>query len=119
VIPAFNIMKDHIQDQLRIFNTNDFLQLEDIENERSRLQTNIMNADAKLKKYRALLTSLVYYVAVILVPWTKWHYFEDHLTEEELSTAKKAIQKLWEDDYAQIPIEIKDISIDITLAQVS
>ena len=115
-MPAYNIIKDHIQDQLQIFNTNNFLQLEDTENERSRLQTNIMNADAKLKKYQALLTSPVYYAAVIPVPWTKWHYFEDRMTEEELSTAKKAVQKLWEDDYAQITIDVEDISINVTLA---
>jgi hypothetical protein len=55
------------------------------------LQINIMNADIKLQKYRALLTSSIYYVAVVLVPWIKWEYFEDHMTIEELSTTRKAM----------------------------
>jgi hypothetical protein len=70
-MPAYNIMQNHIQDQLQYFNTNEYLQLEDPENERLRPQVNIMNADAKLKKYRALRTSPVYIAAVVLVPWTK------------------------------------------------
>ena len=50
-----------------------------------------MNVDIKLQKYRALLTSPICYVAVVLVPWIKWEYFEDHMTAEELSTARKAV----------------------------
>jgi hypothetical protein len=64
---AYDIMRNHIQEQLQCFNTNEYLQLEDYENERSMLQVNIINADAKLKKYKALLTSPVYIVAVVLV----------------------------------------------------
>jgi hypothetical protein len=104
-MPAYDIMQDHIQDQLQCFNTNEYLQLEDSENERSRLQVNIMNANAKLKKYKALLTSPVYIAAVVLVPWTKWEYFEDHMKEEELSAAKKAVQKLWEDEYSRLLVD--------------
>jgi len=67
-MPAYNIMKDYIQEQLQAFNTNKYLQAEDPENKRLMLQTNIMNVDKKLQKYQALLTSPVYYAAVVLVP---------------------------------------------------
>jgi hypothetical protein len=103
-MPAYDIMQNHMQEQLECFNTNEFLQLEDPENERLRLQVNIINADAKLKKYRALLTLPVYIAAVVLVPWTKWEYFEDHMEEEELLAAKKAVQKLWKDEYSGISV---------------
>jgi len=67
-MPAYNIIRDHMQEQLQAFNTNEYLQAKDPKNERSMLQTNIINADRKLQKYRALLTSPVYYAAVVLVP---------------------------------------------------
>jgi hypothetical protein len=119
VVPAYDIIKGHIEEQLRVFNFNDFLRSEDSENKRSRMQTNIMNTDAKLQKYRALLTSPVYYAVVILVPWIKWDYFKDHMTREDLLTARKAIQKLWDDDYSNITVDVKDIYVDEAPAQVS
>ena len=67
-MPAYDILKAHIKDQLQAFNSNEVLQLDDLENERSRFQINIINADIKLQKYRALLTLPVYYTAVVLVP---------------------------------------------------
>lgn len=67
-----------MRNQLYAFISNKYLQ-EDAEEERSRLQINTINADAKLLKYRLLLTSPVYYAAVVLIPWMKWEYFEEHL----------------------------------------
>jgi hypothetical protein len=116
-MPAYDIIQNYIQDQLQCFNTNEYLQSEDSENERSRLQVNIMNADAKLKKYRALLTSPVYIAAVVLVLWTKWEYFEDYIEEEELSAAKKAVQKLWEDKYSRLLVD-QELPILLDLPQV-
>lgn len=118
-MPAYNIIAEHMQEQLRNFNSNDSLQAEDLENERSRLQINIMNADAKLQKYRALLTSPVYYAAVVLVPWRKWEYFEDHLSPEELRTARRAVQKLWDDEYADMSVDSEEPSSIQVESQVS
>lgn len=78
VLPAHNIIREHMRNQLCAFTSNKYLQ-EDAEEERSRLQINTINADAKLLKYRLLLTSPVYYAAVVLIPWMKWEYFEEHL----------------------------------------
>jgi hypothetical protein len=67
-----------------------------------------MNAGIKLQKYRALLMSYVYYTAVVLVPWIKWEYFKDHMTIEELLTPKKAVQKLWDEEYSGLSIGIEN-----------
>jgi hypothetical protein len=116
---AYDILKEHIKDQLQACNSNEVLQLDDLENERSRLQINIMNADIKLQKYRALLTSPVYYIAVVLVPWIKWEYFEDHMTAEELLTAKKVVQKFWDDEYSGLSIGIEESLAELVQPQVS
>jgi hypothetical protein len=118
-MPAYDILKEHIKDQLQAFNSNEILQLDDPENERSRLQINIMNADIKLQKYRALLTSPVYYTAVVLVPWIKWEYFEDHMTTEELSAARKAVQKLWDKEYSSLSVGIEESPVESIQYQVS
>ena len=67
-MPAYDILKVYIKDQLQAFNSNEVLWLDNLENERSRLQINIMNTDIKLQKYRALLTLPIYYTVVFLVP---------------------------------------------------
>ena len=72
-----------------------------------------------MQKYRALLTSPVYYTAVVLVPWIKWEYFEDHMTMEELLTAKEAVQKLWDKEYSSLSISIKELPIEVAKPQVS
>lgn len=119
VMPAYDIIKGYIKEQIQVFNSNDFLQLEDFENEKLRLQTNIMNANTKLQKYRALLTSPIYYAAVVLVPQIKWDYFENHIIKEDLLTARKATQKLWGGSYFNITVDIEDISVNVAQAQVS
>lgn len=78
VLPAYNTMREHMRNQLYAFISNKYLQ-EDAEEEKSRLQINTINADAKLLKYRLLLTSPVYYAAAVLIPWMKLQYFEEHL----------------------------------------
>ena len=78
-----------------------------------------MNTDIKLQKYRALLTSPVYYTAVVLVPWIKWEYFEDHMTIEELLTAKEVVQKLWDKEYSSLSIDIEESSTEVVPLQVS
>ena len=119
MIPAYDILKEHIKEQLQNFNSNEVLQLDDLEYERSRLQINIMNANLKLQKYRALLTSPVYYAAVVLDPWIKWEYFEDHMTTEELLTAKKAVQELWDKGYSGSSDGIQKSPAKPVLPQVS
>ena len=52
-----------------------------------------MNASAKLLKYRDLLISLVYIVAVVLVPWMKWEYFETHWEEDEVERGRATAEK--------------------------
>ena len=59
--------------------------------EQTLLKTNTLNAVAKLLKYRLLLTSLVYFAALVLVPWNKWLYMEANLTLAELVKAKSKV----------------------------
>ena len=122
VLPAYNIMREHMQNQLCGFTSNKYLQEEDAKEERSRLQINTMNADAKLLKYRLLLTSPVYYAAVVLIPWMKWEYFEEHLDSAEFAMAQSKVQKLWENQYAQLSVgnsSVNSASIDQNASKVS
>jgi hypothetical protein len=68
------------------------------------LQINALNASAKLKKYRDLLTSPVYVLAIILVPWFKWSYFEGTMTAAEFVKAKKSARDYWNKNYASMPL---------------
>jgi hypothetical protein len=67
-------------------------------------EINIQNAQRKLRKYRDLLTSPVYPVASVLVPWIKWTYLESASSTEELEVHKAAVQAFWDDSYAGIVI---------------
>ena len=67
ILLAYDLMKQHITKWIQQFNSNQFLDIEDPEKERAMLQTNALNAEAKLLKYHRLLDSLVYIVAVVLV----------------------------------------------------
>jgi len=58
------------------------------------LKTNTLNAQAKLLKYRLLLTSPVYFAALVLVPWNKWQYIKSNLTPAKLIEAKSKVQTL-------------------------
>jgi hypothetical protein len=114
VLPAYNYMREHMKEQLEFFNPNPNADDLDDDFQRSIIQINIRNATEKLMKYYKLLQlQPIYYVAVVLVPWQKWAYFEDqldeeHMTASELRTVKKAIQRLWDDKYAIIQTETPD-----------
>ena len=55
------------------------------------LKTNTLNAQAKLLKYRLLLTLPVYFAALVLVPWNKWRYIESNLTPAKLVKARSKV----------------------------
>ena len=55
------------------------------------LKINTLNAQAKLLKYRLLLTLLVYFAALVLVPWNKWRYIESNLTPVKLVKARSKV----------------------------
>jgi hypothetical protein len=55
VVPAYDYIREHIEEQLRAFTTNEYLQEEDAKDKRTMLYTNTLNAQAKLLKYRKLL----------------------------------------------------------------
>ena len=44
---------------------------EEVIKEQTMLKTNTLNAQAKLLKYRLLLTLPVYFATLVLVPWNK------------------------------------------------
>ena len=71
VLPAYNVIKEHIAEKLEAFNSNQYLLVHDEEGERLRLKVNIINANPKLLKYRELLISPVYLAAVVLIPRIK------------------------------------------------
>jgi hypothetical protein len=54
VVPAYDYIREHIEEQLRAFTTNEYLQ-EDAKDKRTMFYTNTLNAQAKLLKYRKLL----------------------------------------------------------------
>ena len=55
------------------------------------LKTNTLNAQAKLLKYRLLLTLPVYFAALVLVPWNKWQYIKSNLTPAKLIEARSKV----------------------------
>jgi hypothetical protein len=65
--------------------------IEEIVKEQTMLKTNTLNAQAKLLKYRLLLTSLVYFAALVLVLWNKWQYIESNLTLVKLIKARSKV----------------------------
>lgn len=103
------MMKDHMDNQLRAVETDEY-DPEGIFDERTLFRTNIQNASAKLLKYRLKLTSPVYYAAVVLIPWMRWDYFEEHLAADELAIARTAVQKLWEEQYKSTDVSTAPIS---------
>ena len=70
VLPAYDFIKDHINDQLQAFEQETFIN-EKGEIVRSIGHTNTLNALAKLQKYKQKNTSLVLFTAYVLVPWRK------------------------------------------------
>jgi len=55
------------------------------------LKINTLNAQAKLLKYRLLLTLPVYFAALVLVLWNKWRYIESNLTPVKLVKARSKV----------------------------
>jgi hypothetical protein len=109
VLPAYDFMKFHIERSLDDAMAHDFVDIEpglddEEEPKHSRMEINIMNAQSKLKKYRQLLTSPVYIVAMVLIPWIKWEYCDSHWTESEVHAAKVVAQKYWDDHYHEVKV---------------
>lgn len=103
VLPAFDFMADHLDDQLQAFKSQTFIN-EKGEEEKSLAYTNTLNALAKLQKYKDKNVSPVLFAACVLVPWRKWSYFEEWMTSKELEEAKKIVLNLWTTKYAGIPV---------------
>ena len=109
ILPAYDLMKSTIDNALIAVTSNIYLDIDDQE-EKSRIQVNIMNADAKLLKYQQLLISPVYLMAVVLVPWCKWRYFESKWTPAEVGEARIAVQKFY-DNHCSSLITSDDTSV--------
>ena len=60
---------------------------------------NTLNTQAKLEKYKAKNLSLVLYAVYILIPWFKWEFFKDRLTQAELDYIRIIIRDLWSIKY--------------------
>jgi hypothetical protein len=103
VLPAFDFMANHIDNQLQAFKSQTFIN-EKGEEEKSLAYTNTLNALAKLQKYKDKNVSPVLFAACVLVPWRKWSYFEEWITSDELLKAKNIVQELWTTKYAGVPI---------------
>jgi len=69
------------------------------------LYINTLNIEAKLLKYRLLLTSLIYYAALVLIPWNKWRYIKANLISLELLKAKTKVKALWDNDYTHLLVD--------------
>jgi hAT family C-terminal dimerisation region len=105
VLLAYTLLREHLESQLRALSSYELVgiynDVKEVIKQQIMLKTNTLNAEAKLLKYRLLLTSLVYFAALVLVPWNKWRYMESNLTPAELIKARSKVQTLWNDKYAQ------------------
>jgi hypothetical protein len=116
ILPAYNVLHEHIETQLRHFTAEAMIDVEglyDAPGQQTMLQTNTMNAQSKLKKYRGLLSSPVYPAALVLVPWNKWTYLESACDDDELQKHKNAIQDLWDRDYATLEIGDPVVQVNV------
>jgi hypothetical protein len=105
LVPAFDYIESHLEEQLEAFESQTFVEEVGGVLIRSMVHTNTLNAQAKLLKYKKLNISPILFAACVLVPWRKWSYFEEGMTEEELLKAKRLVQDLWTTKCAQIPVE--------------
>jgi hypothetical protein len=110
VLPAFDFMEDHIEQQLEAFGVQTYAEEEGGTLIRSLGHTNALSAQAKLLKYKKKNESAVLFAAIVLFPSRKWAYFKEHMTLEEFLEAKKLVQELWDTKYAEIPIQSSTIS---------
>jgi len=74
------------------------------------LYTNILNAKEKFLKYKHLNISPVLFAAVVLIPWSKWLYFEHYITLSESAKTKALVQELWDRKYPEKPIVVASTS---------
>ena len=68
VLSSYNLMKSKMREQLHGFDIDAIDQTDTVQLAENQLQINITNAMNKLEKYRQLLTSPVYYAAILLLP---------------------------------------------------
>jgi hypothetical protein len=107
ILPAYNILQAHLTERLRQFESYHEIDDESLlhrSQQRSMLEINTMNAQRKLNKYRALLVSPVYPIALMLLPWVKWTYLESASTEAQLEEYKKLVQAFYDENYANLDI---------------
>jgi len=106
VIPWFDYMEEHLQLQLESFalQNQPSIKEDGAPVEYSMGYINTLNAQLKLQKYKANNTSVVLFAACVLVPWLKWDYFEEHLTEQEMRDARRLVQDIWDTKYAIITV---------------
>jgi len=75
MLPTYNLLQKHLKLQLQAFSFYELVgihnKVNEVIEEQMLLKTNALNAKAKLLKYRLLLTSLIYFAALVLVPWNK------------------------------------------------
>jgi hypothetical protein len=115
VLPAFDLMEDHLAEQLEAFDAATLIEggvynkesraIEGAVYTRSMGHTNTLNAQAKLLKYKRLNTSVVLFAACVLVPWRKWEFFEGYMALDKFEEAKTSVQYLWESKYAHIIVQ--------------
>ena len=103
VLPAYDYMEEHMTRQLEAFDSVAFYTEGPFVT--SMGHTNTLNAQAKLKYYKGKNLSPVLYVACVLIPWFKWEFFEDGMSQAELDQAKTIVRDLWNNKYAGIILE--------------
>lgn len=95
-------MKAHLAESILQSNTNEWLDVDDSSCERAMFQTNLLNAQARLNIYRELLDSPIYILAVVLVPWYKWEYFEQKWTRSKVKSAQESAFQYFETYYSNM-----------------
>jgi hypothetical protein len=102
ILPAYDFMKAHLAESILQSNSNEWLDVDDSSRERAMFQTNLLNAQAKLNIYREFSDSPIYILAVVLVPWYKWEYFEQKWTRSKVKSAQESAFQYFETHYSSM-----------------
>jgi len=95
VLLVYTLLREHLESQLQALSSYKLVGIynnaKEVIKQQIMLKINTLNAEAKLLKYRLLLTLPIYFAVLVLVPWNKWRYIESNLTPAKLVEARSKV----------------------------
>ena len=95
VLLVYTLLREHLESQLQALSSYKLVGMynnaKEVIKQQIMLKINTLNAEAKLLKYRLLLTLPIYFAVLVLVPWNKWRYIESNLTPAKLVEARSKV----------------------------